>query len=58
MFDRLLRAAVDTVTLPILVAADVVTLGGALVDRKEPYTVTKARRLGNDALDVVKTLAD
>lgn len=58
MFDRLFRAAVDTVTLPVSVAADVVTLGGALVDRKEPYTVSKAKRLGNDAADVVKALAE
>ncbi|WP_154677752.1 hypothetical protein [Rhizobium tubonense] len=58
MFERLIKAAIDTVTLPVSVAADVVTLGGALMDRPEPYTVTKAKRLGKDAGDVIKALAE
>jgi len=49
MFDKLLRVAYDTVTLPVSVAVDAVTLGGALVDRDEPYTVSKVRRIGNEA---------
>ena len=43
MFDNLLRAAIGVVTLPVDVVADVVTLGGALTDKKEPYTASKAR---------------
>jgi hypothetical protein len=58
MFERLIKAAIDTVTLPVSLAADVVTLGGALVDRPEPYTFTKAKRLGKDAGDVIKALAE
>lgn len=61
MFDfvtRSVRAAVDVATLPVSVAVDVATLGGALVDRDEPYTVTKAKRLGKDVADVVRTLAE
>lgn len=56
--NRTVRAAVDVATLPVSAAVDAVTLGGALVDRDEPYTVTKAKRLANDAADVVKTLAE
>ena len=61
MFDlltRAVRAAVDVATLPVSAAVDVVTLGGALVDREEPYTVTKVKRLGEDAADVIATLAE
>ena len=61
MLDFLTRtvcAAVDVATLPVSAAVDVVTLGGALVDREEPYTVTKAKRLAEDVTDVVKALAE
>lgn len=56
--SRTIRATVDVATLPVSVAVDAVTLGGALVDRAEPYTVTKVKRLGNDAKDIVSTLAE
>jgi len=41
MFDilnSLVKTAVNVATLPVSVAADVVTLGGALTDKEEPYT--------------------
>lgn len=58
LLGKLVQTTVDVVTLPVSAAADVVTLGGALVDRDEPYTVTKAKRLGTDAVKVVKVLAE
>lgn len=58
MLGKLLSAAVDVVTLPVSVAVDVVTLGGALVDRDEQYTVSKAKRLGKDAGSVIQKLAE
>lgn len=58
MFSKLFSAAVDVVTLPVSVAVDVVTLGGALVDRSEPYTVSKVKRLGKDAGQVIEKLAE
>ncbi|WP_157796372.1 hypothetical protein [Brucella intermedia] len=58
MFDRLIRIATDTVTLPVSVAVDAVTLGGALVDREEPYTVTKLKRVAKDAGEIVEKLAE
>lgn len=53
MFDilsGLTKAAVNVVTLPISVAADVVTLGGTLNEKDETYT---GKRLEDimDALD-------
>ncbi|WEM34469.1 hypothetical protein [Xanthomonas phage X1] len=45
MFGSLLKAAVGVAVSPIKVAADVVTLGGAITDRREPYTVTAVREV-------------
>ena len=58
MFGKLFNAAVDVVTLPVSVAVDVVTLGGALVDRDEPYTVSKVKRLGSEAGKAIEKLAE
>lgn len=38
MFNNLLKAAVGIVKLPVDVAADVVTMGGVLSEKKEAYT--------------------
>ena len=56
--SRTARAAFDVATLPVSAAVDVVTLGGALVDREEPYTVSKVMRLADDATDAIKVLAE
>lgn len=46
---KLLEAAVKTaVVLPVSVAADVVTLGGALTDKKKPYTVEALEDIKDD----------
>lgn len=58
MFGKLLQVATDVITLPVSLGVDVVTMGGALVDRDEPYTVSKVKRLGKDAGKVVKALAE
>jgi predicted benzoate:H+ symporter BenE len=51
MLESLAKAALGVVTVPIAVIADVVTLGGAVVDKDRPYTA--------DAVsDVVKNLED
>ena len=61
MFDwigKVASIAVDTVTLPVSAAVDGVTLGGALVDRDEPYTVTKAKRIVEAASEAIEDLAE
>ena len=41
ILTSLTKAAVGVVIeTPIAIAADVVTLGGSMTDKKEPYTVT------------------
>lgn len=51
ILESLTKAALGAVTVPVGVVADVVTLGGALTDKKEPYTATAVS-------DVVKNLKD
>lgn len=51
MLESLTKAALGVVTVPVAVAADVVTLGGALTDKDEPYTASAVS-------DVVKNLED
>lgn len=58
MFGKLISTVVDVATLPVSAAVDVVTLGGALVDRDEPYTVSKAKRIGKEAGKVIEKLAE
>jgi hypothetical protein len=38
MLESLAKAAVAVVTVPVAVVADVVTLGGSLTDKSQPYT--------------------
>lgn len=48
MFDVLkdiTKAAVGVATSPIDMAADAVTLGGALTDQDKPYTAQKAEKI-------------
>lgn len=51
ILESLAKAAVGVVAIPVGVVADVVTLGGALTDKDEPYTATAVS-------DVLKNLAD
>lgn len=51
MLESLAKAAVGVVTVPVAVVADVVTLGGSLTDKDEPYTAAAVS-------DVVQNLAD
>jgi hypothetical protein len=52
IFGSLLKTVVDTATLPLDVAKDVVTMGGAMTERQEPYTVSKFKRLADDVEDI------
>lgn len=46
MFGSLLKAVVGTVVeTPVALVADVLTLGGAITDKKEPYTATAIRKV-------------
>lgn len=45
---KLASSVVGVVVSPIDVIKDVVTMGGVLSDKDEPYTVTRAKQIAND----------
>lgn len=60
MFDLLTKAVrmtANVATLPLSVAADVVTLGGELNDRRSSYTGSKLSRVAKDAERIVEQVA-
>ncbi|MFV1536968.1 hypothetical protein [Phaeobacter sp. JH204B] len=46
------KAASAVVDVPVSVAADIVTLGGALTDKDKPYTAEAAERLVKNVKDM------
>lgn len=53
IIGKLIRTAVDVVTLPVSIAADVLTMGGAVTDRDEPYTIQHTKAVLEDLIDVI-----
>ena len=52
MFESLLKAVVGVVIeTPLAVATDIVTIGGALTDKNEPYTVTALKKVIDNVED-------
>jgi hypothetical protein len=45
ILESLAKAAVGVVVAPVAVVADVVTLGGTLADKNEPYTATAVKEV-------------
>lgn len=45
MMLGLVKAIVETAKLPFDVAADVITLGGSINDKPEPYTSARCKRI-------------
>jgi hypothetical protein len=55
IFESLTKAAVGVaVETPLAVAADLVTLGGALTDKSEPHTVTALKTVGQNVANATK----
>lgn len=52
--ESLAKAATAVVTVPVAVVADVVTLGGALTDKDEPYTATAVSDFVQNLEDAAK----
>lgn len=46
--ESLTKAAVNTALTPVEVVKDVATLGGALNGKREPYTVTRLKRVAKN----------
>lgn len=54
MLTSALKAAAAVVDVPVSIAADVVTLGGALNDKETPYTADAVSRFVENVKDVAK----
>ena len=54
MLESLAKAAAAVVTVPVAVVADVVTLGGALTDKDQPYTVDAVGDFVDNLKDATK----
>lgn len=55
MLGKLAKATVGAVVeTPVALAADVVTLGGALTDTKEPYTATAVKKVVKNVQESTK----
>ncbi len=58
LLGKLLKTGLDVVTTPIEVIKDVATLGGAITDEDEPYTMKRLKRLADDTEEVRDELND
>ncbi len=45
IFEDLAKVAVGVVKTPITVVADVITLGGSLTDKRQPYTMDNIKEI-------------
>lgn len=54
MFESLFKAVLGAVTVPVAVVADVATLGGAIVDKNEPYTASAVKDVLQNLKDATK----
>lgn len=54
MLESLAKAAVAVVTVPVSVVADVVTLGGTLTDKDQPYTADAVGDLVDNLKDATR----
>jgi hypothetical protein len=51
ILNSVVKAAVSVVEIPVAVVADVVTLGGAVNDKDQPYTATAVEHLVQNVQD-------
>lgn len=55
---QLTKAALNVVVTPAAVIADVVTMGGALTDKEEPYTASQVKKAFKDVQDIPDSVDD
>ena len=47
-FGKIIKAGIDTVSLPVAIIKDVITMGSVLTDEKQLYTIRKLKDIGDD----------
>jgi hypothetical protein len=58
VFSKLTKIAIDTITSPIEIIKDVVTMGGILTDSNKPYTAKRLNKLGKDLKEFQEEVDD
>jgi len=58
LFSQLIKTTLDVVVTPVAIVADVVTMGGVLSDKDEPYTATQLKKTLKDAQDIPDSIDD
>ncbi len=56
ILGKVLKTVIDVATVPISIAADVVTLGGAITERDKPYTVDHVKTVGEDLINICEDI--
>jgi len=56
--ESTVKAAASVVSVPVAVAADVVTLGGALTDKERPYTADACSDLVQNVKDMARPVSE
>lgn len=54
MFDKLLKAAIGTVLLPVEIVKDVATMGAELTDERGSYTGRRLKNIGKNIDQALK----
>ena len=54
LLESLAKAAVAVVTVPVAIVADVVTLGGSLTEKDQPYTADAVGDLVDNLRDATR----
>jgi hypothetical protein len=55
-FGKLTKTLLTVVETPVAIVKDVVTLGGAIEDEDEPYTVQKLKEIGKNYEEMKESL--
>lgn len=56
--ESTVKAAASMVPVPVAVAADVITLGGALTDKDRPYTAEACSDLVENVKDMTRPVSE
>lgn len=56
--ESTVKAAASVVSVPVAVAADVVTLGGSLTDKEHPYTAEACSDLVQNVKDMTRPVSE
>ena len=52
ILKSIVKATSSVIDIPVSIAADVVTMGGALTEKSQPYTADAAQRLVKNVKDI------